>query len=626
MIMSDKEIKEQLEKVLRTLESVNIRLKSIERQLSVSPGPGTTPPPQAPPLRAPAPPPVEPASPAPPPAAIKAPTAAPTHPVPPPPLAAADKVVTEKRIGVWLSRIGVVLVFLAVAFFLKIAYDHLGNVGKASLGVLIGVAFLLVGEIMEWRRYSPLARALTGGGLMILYLALFACSSYFKLVGVPIAFGLMVLVTATGVTLSIRYDSQVILILALIGGFVTPPLLSTGTDRQIVLMSYMMVLDFGLIGVAYWRKWQGINLLCFIATLVLFLGWWSKFYIPDKFVLTFGFATAFFIIFALASHLHGLLRKERATTEDLLLIALNAVVYFGGMYLQIQRSDQEAILGPYALAISIFYFFQSRAALAMTPEDNEAQRFLTGLAVAFLTLAIPLQLDYESVTLVWAMEAAALTLWGLSSRNDLFYYGGLAVLGMAVVHLFTQDFLIFEQHLRRGEDAKLMFAIAVTFLAVLIAAGLVISAHLRYRERLNLSDQVYISAYVFELVLFMVFLLVLNHYSFSSGVASAAGPARDHRGEILNISLILGIYSSILVAAGIFYRLPWLRYFGLPFLGFTLLKVVIYDLKGLNMSYRVVSFLALGLLLIGLSFLYNKYKDRLEGMAVSDPGKKGEKP
>jgi hypothetical protein len=145
----------------------------------------------------------------------------------------------------------------------------------------------------------------------------------------------------------------------------------------------------------------------------------------------------------------------------------------------------------------------------------------------------------------------------------------------------------------------------------------------RYRDRLKLSGQVYISAYVFELALFMVFLLVLNHYSFASGVASAAVPARDHRGEILNISLILGIYSSILVAVGIFYRLPWLRYFGLPFLGFTLLKVVIYDLKGLNMSYRVVSFLALGLLLIGLSFLYNKYKDRLEGIAVAETGGKG---
>jgi len=385
-------------------------------------------------------------------------------------------------------------------------------------------------------------------------------------------------------------------------------------------MTYMILLDSALIGIAYWRKWRGISLLCFACTLILFFGWGAKFYTDDKFAITFAFATAFFIIFALDSIFHGLLRKEEANIEDLILIAVNAVIYFAGMYALIKESDMERMLGPYALGVSIVYFIQSRAAVALIPDDVNVQRFLTGFAVAFLTLAIPLQLDYESVTLIWAVEALALTSWGLYSRNNIFYYGGLVVLAMSVLHLFAADFKIYQLHLRRDEDIKLIVSILVTFLSVLASTGGIIYAHHRFKDRVQLNQDVYVGAYLFELVLFMIFMLVLNHYCFKSGYYPFFYSSA-RRGEILNVSLILGVYSSVLVAVGILYRLKWLRYFGLPLLGFTLLKVVIYDLKGLDMSYRVVSFLALGFLLIGLSFLYNKYKDRVEGIALAGYGK-----
>lgn len=638
--MSDEETKELLSSLTSILSSINLRLEAIEKRLSARPAANEIPPPplqesakrdiskpQPSTLETPleketsqsvgSPPPLE---------KLPAPTPAtpPVRPTPPPPLPPKpDPVSMEKKIGVWLSRIGVVLVFFAAAFFLKIAYDHLGEVGRASIGIMLGVSFLIAGEIMESKKYSPLARALTGGGLMILYLALYATTGYFKLISAPPAFLFMVLVTATGVTLSVRYDSQVIMIMALVGGFLTPALVSTGTDRQVTLMTYMVLLNCSLIGFAYWRKWRGISMLCFVCTSIMFIGWADRFYVDEKFTTTFVFATIFFIIFSIDSILHGLARKEQANLEDLILVTANAIVYFTGMFFLIKDAHLERMLGPLALGISIFYFIQSRATYSLIPDDSNVNRFLTGFAVAFLTLAIPLHLDYESVTLIWAALAAALSCWGLYSKNNIFYYGGLAILGMAVVHLFGADFEIYESHLRAKDHVALIVSILVTFISVLASLGGIVYAHHRFKDRREVSSNIYIGAYIFEVMLFMVFMLALNHYCFKSDFyPSFYSSAR--RGEVLNISLILGLYSFALVAAGILYGSKWLRYLGLPLLGLTLVKVVIYDLKGLDTSYRVVSFLALGFLLIGLSFLYNKYKDRVEGIALSGPGEQKE--
>jgi len=514
------------------------------------------------------------------------------------------------------------LVFFAAAFFLKLAMDQMGPVGKVLVGILVGMGFLVTGEVSERRAYSPLARALTGGGLMILYLTIFASFSYFELIDQIPAFLVMALITGAGVTLSVRYDSQVILILALLGGFLTPVMVSTGKDNQVGLMSYMLLLDSALIGVAYWRRWRGITLLCFTATIILFSGWAAKFYGEEKFVPTFLFATAFFLVFGIADILHGLAQKVAAKVEDLLLISLNAVVYFAAMYVMIEDADNEVIYGGFAFALAIFYFLEVRVTMKMLPEDANAQRFLTGFAVAFLTMAIPLQLDYESVTVVWAAEGLALSAYGLYSRNELIRYGGLAVLLIAIGHLLIVDPEIYRKHLTNDEDFKLLLSVVVTYLSVLAAAGGAIYAYHRWQDRVALPANIFVGAYIFEIGLFLVFIMALNHYCFQSGVYPKGLYSSAGRGEVLNVSLILGIYASALIAAGILYRLKWLRYLGLPLLGFTLLKVVFYDLAGLPLSHRMISFLALGGLLIGLSFLYNKYKDRLEGMALSDTDKK----
>jgi uncharacterized membrane protein len=95
----------------------------------------------------------------------------------------------------------------------------------------------------------------------------------------PIAtFALMTLVTATAFLLAVRMEAQVVAILGLLGGFLTPVLLSTGQDNPAGLFGYIALLDAGLIAVALHRRWAHLVSLATAGTIVMQIGWAVKFF------------------------------------------------------------------------------------------------------------------------------------------------------------------------------------------------------------------------------------------------------------------------------------------------------------------------------------------------------------
>ena len=81
----------------------------------------------------------------------------------------------EEDIGrKWLGYIGVISLFLGVAFFVKYSLDqgYFGPMGKITMGILIGLILLVIGEITDKRKYLYFARSVTGLGFAILYITL----------------------------------------------------------------------------------------------------------------------------------------------------------------------------------------------------------------------------------------------------------------------------------------------------------------------------------------------------------------------------------------------------------------------------------------------------------------------
>src|SRR6185295_17734159 len=185
----------------------------------------------------------------------------------------------ESRIGGnWFNRIGVLAIFLGVAFFLKYAVDNewIGPTTRVLIGVAIGVLFLIGGERLR-KRYASYAYGLSGGGILLLYLTFFAGFNRYQKFDQTQAFLLMAVVTATASLLSARYNAIPIALLGFIGGFMTPVLLSTGVDNEKGLFGYIALLDLGVLALAYSKHWRVLNYLAFSATVMMIIGYMLNF-------------------------------------------------------------------------------------------------------------------------------------------------------------------------------------------------------------------------------------------------------------------------------------------------------------------------------------------------------------
>jgi len=97
----------------------------------------------------------------------------------------------------------------------------------------------------------------------------------------------------------------------LIGGFLTPPLLSTGVDNPLGLFTYIAILDIGIITVALKKRWGFLWGLSALGTLAIQIGWVDKFFTIQK-------ALTGIVVFVVFSFLYGLAEKlaERKKIQD----------------------------------------------------------------------------------------------------------------------------------------------------------------------------------------------------------------------------------------------------------------------------------------------------------------------
>src|SRR5262249_3109931 len=309
-----------------------------------------------------------------------------------------------------LNKVGMAAIILGMAYFLKYAIDNdwIGEAGRVMIGVLAGLAFVSWGEFLHRKEMRGYAVTLLGGGTAILYFSIFAAFSFYHLLDQIPALLLMVLITTATVVMSVRYNSKTIAIFATVGGFMTPALLSTGKDNQTGLFTYIFLLDLGVLALAYFKNWRLLNLLAFFFTQLMFTGWGFNFYNSTKLWRTEFWLTVFFLLFAVMSFLYNITHRQRTTFRDLSLITLNGAAYFLWTY-GLLESQYSEYLGYYAVLMAAVYVALGSVAYQKAQEDSYLFLVFLGLGLTCLTVAIPIQLKQNWITIGWSVEAVLLT-------------------------------------------------------------------------------------------------------------------------------------------------------------------------------------------------------------------------
>jgi uncharacterized membrane protein len=369
--------------------------------------------------------------------------------------------------GNWLSRIGMLVLFIGLGFLTQWAYanDKLVRIPLLLVGLACGGALLWGGH--HWRKeYGAWAQALTGGGIGVLYLSLFA--SYALYAGDPegpvmnfyATFGLMFVVTALAVVIALRRESMAIAIIGIVGAFLVPIILSAsdlhqpaeagGDSHPGLMIAYILVLDAAVVWLSTFRNWRWFTLLGFAGSLAVYGLWYANSGHEGSVSAAEWSLSGIFLCFVAATTLFHVVGRRAPQLADQALMSMNAAIYFCVSYALLWGKYQEW-LGLFSVGLCVLYAVIGYLAWRRSEGNRLLSLFAFAIAIVFLTIAIPVQLhrSYASwITAAWAVEGAAL-IW-IAARQNMpkWQLWGVGALAMALVGLIVFNGIIDQERYR----------------------------------------------------------------------------------------------------------------------------------------------------------------------------------
>jgi uncharacterized membrane protein len=657
------------------------------------------------------------------PAAAPPPAAAPRPFEPPPPMPPPSRAPAASPAADFATNLGprILVAAGALAFvvflglFVKYAWESnwVGPTGRVLFGAGMGLALLAGGLRLMGREYRPLGQGLAGAGLAGLYVSAFGAHGFYGLIPREAAGLLMAAITVNAVLLAMKRDARLLAALAWLGAYLTPWLLSTGEDKAVALFAYLALLDAGALVLDRRKPWPETVPLAMMGTLLLYVGWYERFFRPERFEVAAAALVLFTALFAL-----GMARKERGlglgAVEPLALIgggmasialagatdrpallapfllalaavaalarrrwswseaagvttaaaavlswferfyepdrgseALTLALTVAGAYLlalltrgfvlrqrigaagvvghlvtaslawtvlyNVLERPQPRALGLASLGLAAFYLAIGLAALRERRDDQAQARVVLGLAAAFLTLAIPVQLGLHGITLAWTLEGVLLLGLGVRFSSRLARLGGYGVLSLAVLRLFARHLPLHDGMFR--PFANPAFG---TWLAVIVA--LAVAVRLARKVRVgdtSLDGALRVLTGMGSVILLFGLLTAETQATFAQRASLARGAGDAAAAEAaalaggLAVSVLWTAFATGLLAAGLGLRSRGLFYSGYALFALTSAKVVLWDLATLETLYRMLSFLALGALLLAGAYLNLRFRQRL---------------
>jgi uncharacterized membrane protein len=440
------------------------------------------------------------------------------------------------------------------------------------LGLATATLALALGEWISLRGQKIFAQGMTGLGLALLYLSFYASFGFYHLLPQTVAFSLMFLTTVGAGALAMHYDSQAVAMLGLVGGYLTPALLATGEDHLALLTGYTLVLNAGAVAIARFKNWKALEYLGFAGSWLLFEGWAASYLDNDTRKGGFAWLTVSFAVFFIAS----VLETRRW------LLTLNAGVYFATSYFVLDPQFHSG-LGSFAAALAVLH---GVIAWLAREKDARFKRLCAAIAVVFLTVAIPLQFNGFRITILWSIEAAALTWIAKTMRRPRLQTAAWFLFAAVFLRLFFADALVFETAFWNGR--LLTFVIAAASLWA--AARFACSHHARV-----------VTYGTGHMVLWFALNLELTNW------AQRNVPPQDAANlSSTGMSILLAVYALGLILAGAMARSALNRILGLGLLTLVMLKLYLFDVWQLSRGFRITAFLALGCLLLLVSYLYSR--------------------
>ena len=516
----------------------------------------------------------------------------------------ATPVDLENRIaGNWFNRIGIVAMLIAISSGLKWAFDNnvIGPSGRVAIGVLLGALLLPWSQWLLGKGYSYFSEGIAALGEATLFLSVWAGCQYYTLYSRDVGFAAMIVITGVMAAVAIGRDSQRIAVLSLLGGLLTPILVSSGKDQQVVLFGYLILLGLGALAIASKKDWKSLVPIAFIGTQIYFWGWYGEFFQrTSPLERTVVFATLFFFLYG-ALPVAKAMRGRAPEELDVAIVLLNAFAYSGALFILLWPADKWPLTLLF-LALAAGHVGIARLIPAGQDIQSALARLLyAGLALTFLTLAVPIRLEGKWITLSFSVEGAILVWTGFRAASNFLRQAGYLLLVISGLRLLL---------LAPAGGQFLFNPRFATFVVMIASLGIALWAARTHKTDVTEPERMEIGILAVAINVYALLALSLEFWDY---FGKAGGAMDAALAQHVSLSVLWTLYAMLLLFFGVQKKSPLLRWQSLALFGLVVGKVFLYDLSFLDRGYRILSFFVLGAVLLGVSFSYTRKLARERG-------------
>jgi uncharacterized membrane protein len=578
------------------LEAIERQLKELARRLERLEG------------RAPAPSPTHPSPVAPPPEVPRPPTPA----VPPSRLAGGG--LEELFGGRVLAWLGSIAILLGIVFFLGMAISR-GWIDEPARTVLafLGASCLLVVGVWLYERKGRVEAALAAvaSALSGLFATLIVATQIYDLIPAGLGLGCAALVGTVAVAIAVRWSSTIVAAIGILGALLAPVLVGAGTSGPSLV--FLAIALAAAVGVLLWQKWNWLSLGAFAVSAPQLVVWLADNY-SDQLVLTLAVLAGFWGLYVVAAIGYELRIRsaEALPVASWFLLLGNTVLIAAGGYFVLEDAGHPNAAVAWILGVAATHILLGGFSLRQ-PISREIGSLLISAGLGLSAVGFADALDGPVLVAGWAFQAVVLAYLATRASAMPSSYGSNAerLMAGAAVYLALAfgHALAYEAPPLALLDGVEDLGNALAALGASAAAAL--ACGFLWRRTQPPWDQFAELAGAAALV-----------YLASVAIIDTLGVAAS--GETLQAGQVwLSAFWTVTGLAAILYGLRRgarsFRLGGLALLGLAIVKVYTYDLAELQELSRVLSFIALGLLLLVGAFAYQRIQIRAtdEGQPAS---------
>ncbi len=371
-----------------------------------------------------------------------------------------------------------------------------------------------------------------------------------------------------------------------------------------------VLLAFAGMAIADLRNWGTALSVSFTFFWLTFLGWasdhnWVSDHTSKPIGALFLTITVAFLLFFFWMPWRVVYRKVPIRRFEYLIIILNGAAYFGMGY-ALMEPAYHAFIGLFSVALAALHLGLGMWVWQSQPADKRDARpvlLSAGVALCFLTLAVPIQFVGYRITLSWALEGAALAWIANRTKERKMLLGVFAIFLLVLGRLFLIDGIPTPANTHAALANPRFLTFVVSAIAMWLAAWWIRPS--------KLAAFPYIAGH-------FVFLITCGMEVLDS-VERTTTPANVSNSSSTWMSILMAIYGVMLVTLGVYGRSALNRYMGLGLLAIVVLKLYLYDVWKLGGAYLIGAFAALGALLLLTSYVYSRYRSTIESWLKDAP-------